>query len=132
MVAFAMVYDLAARWRPLSASEELTATALLADASTVIRSEAPGIDAQIAADPPTLDPDIPVMVACRMVKRAMASGPDVDGVTTQQQSAGSLSLSLTYANPTGDLYLTKVERRMLGVGRPRAFSIDLAPDAGMV
>lgn len=120
---FATVADLEARWRPLTPTETTTATALLDDASAMIRAEAPGIDQRV--DDGQLDPAVPLMVVCRMVKRAMHTSGD--GVTQQQQTAGPFSQMLSFSNPQGDMYLTKADRRMLGIGRQRAFSIDLVP-----
>lgn len=125
--AFATATDLAARWRPLSTAEQAQAGVLLGDASAILRAECPDVDARTTALPPTLDPDIPKMVACAMVKRAMIAGADAEGVTAHQQTAGPFSQSLTYSNPMGNLYLTKAERRLLGCGGQRAFSVDMTP-----
>jgi hypothetical protein len=124
MAAFAVVTDLEARWRPLSPQEQTTATTLLEDASATIRAEVPDVDTRLTAG--TLDAGIPLMVACAMVKRAMLAG-DAAGVTNQQESVGPFMRGLTFANPTGDLYLTKRERRMLGAQAGGAFAIDMIP-----
>lgn len=125
MASFAEVADLEARWRPMtSAAETARATVLLADASAILRAEVPGIDARLTAVPPTLDADIPKMIVCKMVKRAMLAGADSDAVASLQQTAGPYSQSTTFANPTGDLYLTKAERKLLGGGGASAYSID--------
>lgn len=129
MAAFATTNDLATRWRPLSAQEEATAQALLDDAAAVIRAECPGIEERLApsdGSAPTLDPAVPLLVSCAMVKRAMMSG-EMGGVKSTQETAGPFSQSLSFANPTGDLYLTKAERRMLGCGSQVAFSVPMGP-----
>lgn len=125
--AFASATDLAARWRPLSTAEEDTAETLLGDASVILRAECPDVDARLTVVPPLLDPDLPKMIVCAMVKRAMIAGADVEGVTNTQQTAGPFSQSLTYSNPMGNLYLTKAERKMLGCGGQRAFTVDMTP-----
>lgn len=127
--AFATATDLAARWRPLSTAEQTQAGVLLGDASAILRAECSDVDARLSAIPPTLDADIPKMIVCAMVKRAMLAGADVEGVTATQQTAGPFSQSLTYSNPMGNLYLTKAERRLLGCGGQRAFSVDMSPPA---
>ena len=127
--AFATATDVESRWRPLSVAEKATATTLLGDASAILRAECSDVDARLAATPPTLDADIPKMIVCAMVKRAMLAGVDVEGVTATQQTAGPFSQSLTYSNPMGNLYLTKAERRLLGCGGQRAFSVDMSPPA---
>lgn len=120
---FATSADLEARWRPLSAAEETRATVLLGDASAIIRSLSPGIDDAIFAD--DVDPDVPKAIVCAMVKRVMQGPSDLDGVTQQQQSAGPFSQGVSFANPSGDLYLTKFEKKRLGIGAQRAFMVDL-------
>ena len=48
------------------------------------------------------------------------------GVSQHTETAGSYSESISYSNPAGDLYLTSAEKKSLGVGCQRAFSIDMA------
>lgn len=128
---FATPADLAKRWRPLSAAEEITATELLADASAEIRSLRKGIDALLVVVPPAtepeIDPKVVRRVVCAMVKRSMLVPVDQLPVTSLQESAGPFAQTQSFANPTGDLFLTKGEKRMLGIGRQRAFSVDLMP-----
>lgn len=124
MASFAEVTDLEARWRPLTIAEQARATVLLEDASAMLRVEMPTIDARLAATPPTLDLQIPKIIVCKMVKRAMQAGDEGAGVGSLQQTAGPFSQSTTFSNPMGDLYLTKAERKMLGAGGTAAFSID--------
>lgn len=120
---FATHSDLSARWRALSTAEQARATVLLGDASAIIRSMSPGIDAEITAG--TVDPDVPKAIVCSMVKRVMQGPSDLDGVTQSQQTAGPFSQGVSFANPSGDLYLTKLEKQRLGIGVQRAFMIDL-------
>ena len=128
--AFATPEDLEKRWRPLLGPERDRAATLLEDASVMLRAEFPDITARTTAVPPALpelDPAVPRIVVCKMVKRSMLASVDQPPVTAQQQSAGPYAQSLTFANPTGDLYLTKAERRMLGYGGQEAFTIDVSP-----
>lgn len=125
---FATADDLAARWRALTPAEEERATVLLGDASAFVRATCAGIDARIEAE--TLELAVVVAVVVGMVKRAMLAGDLGEGIGQQQQTAGPFGTSLTFANPTGAVYLTKADRRLLGcrgsaVGR--AFSIDTTP-----
>lgn len=123
MVAYAHVSDLAARWRPLTPEEEARAAILLEDASVRVDAVFP------PSDPPT-EAQLMVrkIVVCEMVKRAM-SAPGGIGVSSVQQGAGPYQETLQFTNPTGDLYLSKSDRILLGGGRARAFSIDLTPAA---
>lgn len=120
---YATVSDLQGRWPSLPATSEAQATVLLGAASRKLRAAVPGLDDLITAG--TIEAELVTDVCCSMVKRAMVAGDAVDGV--QQQSAGPYSM--TFANPTGDLYLTKSEKADLGISRQRAFTIDLLPEA---
>ena len=122
---FATSTELAAGWRPLTEAEVARADVLLARASRKIRAAKPGIDELITSG--GMDAGLVGDVACQMVKRAMQGPTDLDGVTQQQESAGSFSFGTTFANPSGDLYLTKTERRDLRISVQRAASIDLIP-----
>lgn len=125
MAAFATAQDVANRWRPLSTAEETRATVLLGDAATRIRAAFPDVDERIDAG--VLDPDVPLIVSVEMVRRAMLAPVDQAPAGQVQQTAGPFSQSVSYVNPTGDLYLTRDERRMLGGGRQRASSVDMTP-----
>jgi hypothetical protein len=125
MAAFATTANLVARWRPLSVAETAQASVLLDDASATVRAEYPGVDAAIVAG--TLDAGIPLLVVCGMVKRAMIASETGEGVQSQSETAGPFAHSQTYANPMGNVYLTKQDRRLLGYGGQRAFMIDTAP-----
>lgn len=130
--SFATPDDLAARWRPLTEAESAQALVLLEDASARIRVEFPDVDARIAAVPQELDPAIPRMIVCAMVKRSMLAGTDQAVAASIQQTAGPYSQSTTYANPTGDLYLTSGERRMLKGSPQQAFTVSMSsgPEIG--
>lgn len=126
---FAIPDDLAARWRPLSVAEQATADVLLGDASAYIRVEVSDVDERIAAVPQCLDPAVPRMIVCAMVKRAMLAPVDQGAVSAEQQTAGPFSQSLTFSNPNGDLYLTSRERKMLMASGQQAFTVSMSPES---
>ena len=68
-------------------------------------------------------------ICCAVAKRAMLAGDDTAGVSQHTETAGSYSESYSYSNPAGDLYLTSAEKKSLGVGCQRAFSVDMMPEA---
>lgn len=116
---FATPDDLAARWHELSPDEERQAKVLLDDASDIIIAAQPDWDTVREA---TLK-----RVTCQMVKRAMLAdslGVGV-GVTQVNQTTGPFTDGMTFANPTGDLYLLDSEKRSLGVGRQQAFHMHM-------
>jgi hypothetical protein len=106
--AFATVEELEARWRPLSTSERERAGVLLQDGSQIILGLAGG-------EPKNLF--LAKVVLCSMVKRAMLSPADQAPISNFQQGAGPYQLTQTYVNPTGDLYLTSNEKKLLGISR---------------
>ena len=119
-MAYATLEDLEVRWRALSAQERVRATALLDDAAVELDA--------LAAPPGELTPDqagARKTVSCRMVIRAMKTPPEEPAVARLQTTVGQAGQSVIYANPSGGLYLTGAERRLLGVGAQRAGSASL-------
>lgn len=108
---FAIVNDLEARWRELDEQEQARAAVLLVDASNYIRVLAN--DDFSEASEETLE--VLKAVTCDIVKRAMLSDINDGAISSIQQTAGSYSESLNYANPTGDIYLTSLEKKLLGI-----------------
>jgi len=125
MAAYATVDDVVLRWRPLSDAEVDQASALLDDAAVMIRSVCPDVEARIADG--LLDVEVLKLVSVRMVKRAMTAPAGFEGVSQFNQTAGPFAQATQFANPTGDMWLTKVDRRLLGVGGSKAFSVDMWP-----
>ena len=119
---FATTNDLTARWRALTAGETTRAGTLLLDASQLILDE----DTRGVLDNLTTPNTTLVRIVCKMVERAMASTTvDQAPVTQESWGAGPFNQARTYANPSGDLYLTKAERRQLGFSRQRAGGSDM-------
>lgn len=124
---FATHSDIEARWRPLTPAEQDRADTLLIDASALVRDLAKDIDQRV--EDGEIDPNTPRAIVCAMVKRVMQGPTEFDGVTQAQQTAGPFQRGVTFANPSGDLYLTKLEKKRLGAGGQRAFMVDLAANA---
>lgn len=116
MGSFATVADLEARWRGLSEAEASRAEVVLADASDLIRTLAPGWAG--------LPEETLRRIACQVAKRAMLAS-DVGDVSSLQEQTGPFMTQVSYANPQGDLYLTRLEKMQLGVLKTGAFEIDL-------
>lgn len=62
-------------------------------------------------------------VACSIVSRALNVPEGMAGATQYSQTAGSYSASVTFANPTADLWLGKSDLRRLGLAGTRVWSI---------
>lgn len=108
-MAYATVSDIEARWRELTADEESKAGVLLDDAAAIL--DTLGVfdssDPNVAANLRT--------VSCNMVIRALSSAADTVGMSQGSMTAGPYTQSWTFANPSGDMYLTKMEKRLLGI-----------------
>lgn len=109
-MAFADVSDIESRWRELSTDEEARATTLIDDASAML-------SALVAVDETDEEQaELLKMVCCNMVIRAMsASEYDAFGASQMSMTAGPYSQQWTYANPSGDMFITKMEKRLLGI-----------------
>lgn len=111
MAAYATVEDVQARMsRTMTEDEQALCEKLLEDAAVIIDVY------NIAADS-----DVKQVVSCRMVIRAMGDGSDSGvplGATQGSQSALGYSQSWTIGSggAAGELYLGKLERKLLGCG----------------
>lgn len=120
---FATLGDLRLHWSELPAEREADAEQKLAEASIILRALYSGIDAKIASG--QVDSDVVKLIVCRMVKRSLlAAINDVEGVATRNETAGGVSMGISFSNPNGNLYLTKDDKNLLGGGRRgKAFMI---------
>lgn len=108
-MAYATVSDIEARWHTLTSSESAKAGTLLDDAAAIL-------DTLAVFD--SSDPNVAAnlkIVSCNMVIRAMSSSADTFGMSQGSMTAGPYTQSWTFANPSGDMYLTKMEKRLLGI-----------------
>lgn len=109
-MAYADVSDIEARWRALSTDEQARAAVLLDDASVQL-SRLVTVDDSDQQQLAALK-----MVSCNMVIRVMSAGTSaMFGATNASMTGGPYSQSWTYEAPTGDMYLTKAEKALLGV-----------------
>ena len=109
-MAFAEVSDIKSRWRSLSDDEKSRAGVLIEDASAML-SALVDVDAADQQQAELLN-----TVCCNMVIRAMAqSNMDTFGVSQSAITAGPYTQSFSYSNPSGDMYLTKLEKKLLKV-----------------
>jgi len=116
MAVVVLPSDVAAGWRPLSDSEELTAAGLIAEAITLLTVTVPGFDFK--------DEGIARLVVSRMVRRVMKNP---DGYRIRNESIDDYTEGGTVdsALSTGELYASTDELGWLGVraAGPRAFEI---------
>lgn len=107
-MAYATPAQVAAGFRPLDTEEQATAAALLAEAATII--DAYNANANLTAK---------ALVSCRLVRRALGSGDAIPlGATQGTQSAlgYSQSWAISGGGASGELYLGKTDKKLLGLG----------------
>ena len=121
MTPFATVADYEARYGEVE--DEARVSALLQDATNIIASQ-PGF-----CDKDRDDTWWGVLetVACAMVHRSMMAG-SYAGLSSVSQGAGGYTASVGVYNPGGDLYLTRNEKKALGIGGARIGSVAPAID----
>lgn len=113
MSAFATVEDYERRYGAVNDCERLEV--LLEDASNYLKAlylEEWGCDFS-DADDEVFETNAPAVV-CGIVSRTLNTPAGLEGVSQATQGAGSYSASYTFANPTGDFYLTKTDKTRLG------------------
>ncbi|MCZ9884147.1 hypothetical protein [Arthrobacter sp. B2a2-09] len=117
---YATLADLQEHWSALPAEGETDAAQKLHEASIEVRGLYPDLDARIAGG--SIDSEVPRLVVCRMVKRAMEpkdeNAPPA-GMESFQFGAGPFSMGGKMANPDGSLYLTAADKRLLAKSRRR-------------
>ena len=116
MTPFATVADYEARYGKVE--DEARVSALLQDATNIIASQ-PGF-----CDKNRDDTWWGVLetVTCAMVHRSMMAG-SYAGLSSVSQGAGGYTASVGVYNPGGDMFLTRNERRALGIGGARIGSV---------
>ena len=109
-MAYATVSDIESRWRALNETEQTRASVLIDDASAMLTALV-NVDSDDQEQAQLLK-----QVCCAIVIRAMsATEADAFGASQMSMTAGPYSQSWSYSNPTGDMYLTKLEKRLLGI-----------------
>ena len=115
MTPFATVVDYEARYGEVE--DEARVSALLQDATNIIASQ-PGF--AMREDETWLG--VLETVTCAVVHRSMMAG-SYAGLSSVSQGAGGYTASVGVYNPGGDMFLTRNERRALGIGGARIGSV---------
>lgn len=125
MGPFATPDDLASRWRELGDGDRKRAETLLGDASAMLATEMGRCGVRIDEED-EVQASLLCLVCCSMVRRAMASETYAD-VKSKSLTAGPYSGQVTFANPTGNMYITSDERRLLGIPKRKVRIGSIAP-----
>lgn len=116
MEPFATVDDYEARYGEVE--DAVRVETLLDDASAFIVAQ-PGFRLLAPGEPGSdLQQLNLVRVTCSVVHRSLSAG-DLAGLSSVSQGAGGYTATVNIYNPGEDFYLTKAERRALGIGGGR-------------
>lgn len=121
---FATHLELAKRWKQMPDDPDYV-DQRLADASQFLREQCPDWRNISQA---TLE-----RIACELAKDAISSdmqtegaGFDTTGASNLSLTAGNFTQSMTFANPRGEFYLSKGQKKALRLTGQRFYSIDLS------
>lgn len=113
---FATVEELETFWRALNATEKSRATDLLTYASNNLRMLGRERDIDIDEEKEDeLYASNLKFVVMSAVQRSMSAAEMSAGAESYTQTAGPYSENYRFANPTGDMYFTKRELKLLGL-----------------
>ena len=111
-MVYAEVKDVEAGFRTLSKDEQARCAALLSEAAVIIDS----CNANASADAKRV-------VSCRMVRRQLGESDSEGGVSFPMGSTQGTATALGYSQSwtmgsgaVGELYLSKLDKKLLGVG----------------
>lgn len=132
---YATIDDLKEHWSGLPAEALADAGQKLHEASIIIRGTFPDLDERLALPVARggIDPDIPRLVVCRMVKNALDVSEEAStaGLESFQYAAGPFSMGGKVHNPDGDLYLKAADKRLLSPPRARRKAFTIHPGGGL-
>lgn len=118
MTQYATIADLTAKYN-LTPAQTAVADTYLQDASVLIRDI-------LAAEGKSVEEyeDDTIVKICRDVAyRGLSAVQAGSAVSQYTESAIGYAETFTFSNPQGDLYLTKLEKKQLGISGSRMFSI---------
>lgn len=109
-MAYATVSDVEVRLQRTLSEQEQACAEMLIDAASAILNRMAEVDAT-----DTEQAELLAYVCTSMVARAMPANMDLYGASQYSTIAGPYSQQTTWTAPVGDLYLSKLEKRMLGI-----------------
>jgi len=117
---YATIDDLEQFWRTLKADESTRASTLISMASNYLRQVAKNnktdLDEKITEDTSGVLADSVKMITLSAVKRAMLTPTDAPPADQWSQAASPYSESMTFTNPSNDLFFKRNELLLLGLG----------------
>lgn len=113
-MAYATLEDYETRY---GETEDPNAVAVFLEDSTAMIDASPGFHRLEETDPGfETQTQLLTRITCAITYRALSPG-QFAGFESVSQGVGGFSASVNLANPSGDLYLTSNEKKLLGIGR---------------
>ena len=127
---YATVQDVATLWRPLSAAEQTRAEALIPVICSSLRQEAAKVhkdlDAMVAADADLAN--VAKSVVVDVVARTLMTSTAQEPMSQFSESALGYTVSGTFLNPGGGLFIKRTELARLGLRRQQIGVIEFYGD----
>ena len=105
MIAYTSVEDVQAGFRPLKDAEKEKVSRLIEEAAEIIDTAAPHADDRKKA-----------IVSCRMVRRAIGDGGSAYYPMGSMSALGYAQSWTMNGGSSGELYLGKTDKQLLGIG----------------
>lgn len=115
-ISFATITDYENRYGEVAESDKTRTETILQDASDMLLAtyeENYGVPYEEGAHP-VFDKSA-CAVACAVAHRSLSVPAGFEGASQFSRTAGSYNASITFSNPTGDLYLSKTDLKRLGL-----------------
>lgn len=124
--AFATIDDVIKLWKPLTPSEIERAEVLLTIVSDVLRNEATKVnkDMDLMIEDSTAYANTAKMVTVDIVARVLMTSTDHEPMTQFAESANGYSVSGSFLNPGGGIFITNQEKKLLGLKTQKLGVID--------
>lgn len=124
---YCTIDDINTLWRPLSASEEPRAEALIEVVSASLREEAHKVQRNID-EMISYNPDLAIVaksVCVDVVARTLMTSTNQEPMTQMSQAAGGYSVSGSFLVPGGGLFIKNSELARLGLKKQRIGAISV-------
>lgn len=115
-ISFATLKDYEKRYGEVAPADKERTETILQDASNMLLTtfeENYGVPYEEGAHP--IFDKSACAVACAVAHRSLSVPAGFEGANQYSQTAGSYNASITFSNPTGDLYLSKTDLKRLGL-----------------
>lgn len=127
MADYATIADVTSLWRSMTEAETARATALIPVICDSLRYEASkaGFDLDDAVGDDATLANVAKSVTVDIVARTLQTSTSMEPMSQMSQAAGGYSISGTFLNPGGGLFIKKSELARLGIYRQRMKAVSM-------